>query len=255
MFVREMKSATQFLNRATPRLAKDIVKRVIYFGNRRYCPVCRQSARRFRPFGIVRRYDVCCPFCKSLERHRLLWRYLEEKTEFFELTGIRMLHVAAEPCFEERFRRQIGEGYLTADLRLPADVKMDVTEIQFPDNSFDIVYCSHVLEHVPDDRRAMREMCRVLKPEGWAIILVPITVDETIEDLTITDPQERLRLYGQDDHVRRYGPDFVGRLQASGFVVKVTSPEEFLSDDEITRLALRTKATGVIIHCTKNGFA
>lgn len=160
--------------------------------------------------------------------------------------------MSGEPCFERRFRRQIGAGYLTADLLLPADEKMDITGIQHPDDSFDVVYCSHVLEHVPDDRKAMREFYRVLKPSGWAIFMIPITVDKTVEDPTITDPQERLRLFGQDDHVRRYGPDFVDRLQEAGFSVTVTSAKGFLSAAEIGRIAVAHVLTGDVFHCTRN---
>lgn len=181
----------------------------------------------------------------------MVWRFLEEKTDFFESSNKRMLHIAPEKCFEPRFRKQIGSGYLTADLMQPADVKMDITDIQYPDDTFDIVYCSHVLEHVPDDRKAMREFFRVLKPSGWAILMVPISAEKTVEDPSITDPQERLRLFGQNDHVRRYGPDFVDRLKEAGFNVKSIGPEDFLSAEEIERIAAWRKYTGEIYYCTK----
>jgi ubiquinone/menaquinone biosynthesis C-methylase UbiE len=132
---------------------------------------------------------------------------------------------------------------------------MDVTDIQSPDDSFDIVYCSHVLEHVDDDRRAMRELCRVLRPDGWAILMVPITTDRTVEDPSISDPQERLRLFGQKDHVRRYGPDFVDRLREAGFAVETIRPDDFLSPEEIERMAIDRKYAGEIYHCTKNAAA
>jgi SAM-dependent methyltransferase len=181
----------------------------------------------------------------------MLWWYLERKTDFFQSAGARMLHFAPEPFFEPRFRQAIGSGYMTADLFNPADVRVDVTNIQFPDNTFDIVYCSHVLEHVPADRQAMRELCRVLKPDGWAIIMVPVIVERTEEDLSITDPQERLRLYGQSDHVRNYGFDFVDRLREAGFDVSGTGPEDFLTADEIKRIAARQRLTGDVYYCTK----
>jgi SAM-dependent methyltransferase len=182
-----------------------------------------------------------------------LWRFLEEKTDFFQLRDVRMLHVAPEALLETRFRKQLGAGYLSADFLQPADVKMDITDIQYPEDSFDVVYCSHVLEHVPDDRQAMRELCRVLKPSGWAILLVPVTVDSTIEDPTITDPQERLRLFGQDDHVRRYGPDFVDRLREAGFNVTTTSAADFLSLEERSRIAVDQPAAGDVFYCRKPG--
>ena len=232
--------------------ARRLIKRFAYWGNRRYCPVCDRSARIFLGFGVVARPNARCPFCNSLERHRALWRFLHEKTDLFQHSDRRMLHIAPESCFEPRFREQIGAGYLTADLMEPADVKMDITNIQYPDETFDIVYCSHVLEHVPDDRGAMREMCRVLRRDGWAIMMVPITVDQTIEDPSITDPAERLRLFGQDDHVRRYGPDFVDRLQEAGFTVTTNRPEDFLSQAEIERIAATPEYAGEIYFCTKD---
>jgi SAM-dependent methyltransferase len=130
-----------------------------------------------------------------------------------------------------------------------AMVRLDITEIDFPDESFDVVYCSHVLEHVPDDRKALAEIRRVLKPDGWAILLVPIDAAETIEDPSITDPGERLRLFGQGDHVRRYGPDYVERLHQAGFDVAVTSPPQLATPVEIASMGL-TPASGEIFHCS-----
>jgi SAM-dependent methyltransferase len=113
---------------------------------------------------------------------------------------------------------------------------MDITDIHYPDNSFDVIYCSHVLEHVTDDRKAMRELARVLKPGGWALIAVPFffapgkTVfrDRTFEDPKVTTPAEREGVYGQNDHVRAYGLDFPDRLRESGFdVTVVTFPSSF----------------------------
>ena len=179
----------------------------------------------------------------------MLWRYLQTKTTFFDSSDVKMLHIAAEPCFEPKFRRHVAGGYTTADLLLTADVKMDISDIQYDDQTFDIICCSHVLEHVPDDRKAMRELCRILKLNGWAIFMVPITVDKTVEDPSITDPKERLRLFGQDDHVRRYGPDFVDRLKEAGFDVCVTHAEDFLTSDEIARISVAHELTGGIFHC------
>ncbi len=145
----------------------------------------------------------------------------------------------------------IGEGYVTADLFADnVDLKMDITDIQFPDNSFDFIYCSHVLEHVPDDRKAMREFRRVLTARGMAVLLVPITAEKTIEDPSIEDPSERLRLFGQDDHVRRYGPDYLSRLKEEGFTVEVIRGEDFLSSTEIEKMGI-TKGAGELYICRK----
>lgn len=117
-------------------------------------------------------------------------------------------------------------------------VKMDITDIQYPDNTFDIVYCSHVLEHVPDDHKAMREFARVLKPEGWAVFMIPLSAEQTIEDPLITSPAERERLFGQHDHVRRYGPDFKDRLEKEGFKVTVMKPSQIASTEETMSMGL-----------------
>lgn len=237
------------------RTARDVVYRVVYRGTGRWCPVCEQPSRRFRPFGVdERRDEAMCVHCGALERHRLLWLFFNRMTKLFAgpRSATSFLHVAPERCFEPRLRKRLGAGYLTADLEDPgADVRMDVTRIEYPDASFDVVYCSHVLEHVPDDRRALREFHRVLRRDGWAIILVPITAAATVEDPTETDPKERLRRFGQDDHFRRYGPDFLDRLRAAGFNVRVVRvPDLGLSPTEETKMGL-TPATGDLFYCTR----
>lgn len=133
-----------------------------------------------------------------------------------------MLHVAAEPCFSGRFRAMPNIDYITTDLDAQKGmVATDLTAMGFADDSFDVILCSHVLEHVPDDRAAMRELRRILRPDGQAILAVPYWRPATEEDLSITDPEERRRRYGQDDHVRMYGRDgvFTQRLTEAGFDV------------------------------------
>jgi ubiquinone/menaquinone biosynthesis C-methylase UbiE len=172
-------------------------------------------------------------------------------TDLFDGPTKSMLHVAPERMFENLLKRQLGSGYLTADLHNPnAMVRMDITDINYADDTFDVIYCSHVLEHVPDDRRAIRELNRILNSDGWAVLLVPITADRTFQDPSITDPSDRLRLFGQEGHVRRYGPDFVERLKEAGFTVKVTTASDFLTEEEIARMGI-TDAAGKIYYCTK----
>lgn len=220
-------------------------------GMRRYCPVCRIPSERFEKVGIVPREDAKCVRCGALERHRLVWLYFERMTDLFDRRPKRTLHVAPERMVENLLKRYLGSGYLTADLHNPnAMVRMDITDINYPDETFDVIYCSHVLEHVPDDIRAIREFHRVLKPNGWIVLLVPITADKTFEDPSITHPHERLKLFGQEDHVRRYGPDFIERLREQGFKVKVTTPTDFLTEEEIELMGI-TDAAGEIYHCTK----
>jgi len=222
-----------------------------YHGRGRLCPVCGKTSNRFESFGSVPREDARCMRCDALERHRLLWLYVRKKTNLFDGKRKKMLHVAPEPCLESRFRRALGDDYITADLFNPgAMVKMDITDIQYPEESFDIVYCSHVLEHVPDDRKAIREFRRVLKRDGWAILLVPTSANKTFEDPSIVDPQERLKAFGQEDHVRTYGPDYVDRLREAGFRVSVTRVADLVTEQEAILMGL-TPASGDIYFCTK----
>jgi len=129
-------------------------------------------------------------------------------------------------------------------------VRMDITDIPFPEQSFDAIYCSHVLEHVQDDRKAMRELFRILKKDGWAILVVPITMEETFEDPSMVDAQQRLDAFGQEDHVRKYGRDYVDRLREAGFEVDVITVSDLLQEEEATRMGL-TAASGEIYYCTK----
>lgn len=241
-----------------PWIKEPLVKTKGYFrslpyrGEGRLCPVCGNTSCKFEAFGSPPRPDAQCMFCGALERHRFVWRYFELETNLFDKNKKKVLHVAPEKCFESRLRKHLGQDYITADLLAPqAMVRMDITDIQFPDDYFDVIYCSHVLEHVLDDRKAMREFYRTLKPDGWAILIVPITTETTFEDPTIDNPSDRLRIFGQADHVRRYGADYVDRLCESGFNVKVSYVSDLLQKDEIEKLGL-TSASGAIYYCTKS---
>lgn len=165
----------------------------------------------------------------SLERHRLLWLYLKERTGFFT-DNLKMLHIAPEYCFFKRFKKMENLDYTSADLISPwADVKMDIQDIPFDENTFDVIMCNHVLEHVDDDRKAMDEFYRVMKPGGWGIFQVPVdyTREDTYEDASITDPREREKHYWQSDHLRLYGKNYGEVLAKSGFEVV---EENFIND-------------------------
>jgi SAM-dependent methyltransferase len=216
-----------------------LYRKAYYYGQGRFCPVCEKTSRRFRTYGFIPRQDAQCVYCGALERHRLSWVFITQRTNLFDGYPKKMLHVAPEPCFEPRFRRKLGSSYITADLfNSKAMLKMDITNIDFTDRSFDVIYCSHVLEHVQDDLQAMREFYRVLKPGGWAILLVPIYARKTYEDASITSPQDRLLAFGQADHVRKYGTDYVDRLRNAGFRVKVVKVSDLLSPDDVVTLGL-----------------
>ncbi|MBT8264372.1 MAG: class I SAM-dependent methyltransferase, partial [Muriicola sp.] len=183
-------------------------------------PIDGKQFRRFLPYGYEKpRENVLSPSTLSLERHRLLWLYLKNETKFFS-KPYTVLHFAPEQAFYKRFRKLINLNYTTTDLNSPlADVKADICNLPFKDNSFDVILCNHVLEHIPDDRKAMSELFRILKPGGWGIFQIPqdLTRANTFEDNSITDKKERARVFGQYDHVRIYGRDYFDKLRSVGF--------------------------------------
>ena len=198
------------------RLHISTQNKIRHFGLNRYCPVCKSFVRGFLPAASGRK-DVFCPVCGARERHRLLWLYMRNETGFLE-RPLKMLHVAPENCFIRRFRRVHGEGYVHIDIAAKApENRMDLTHLQFPDSCFDFFYCSHVLEHIEEDEKALSEIYRVLRPGGAALIMVPVFGENTLEDKTVRDPVKRRELYGQSDHVRTYGEDFIMKLRAAGF--------------------------------------
>jgi SAM-dependent methyltransferase len=210
-------------------------------GNNVECPVCKGHFRKFMPYGYNKvRENALCPGCLSLERHRLLWLYLQYRTDFFS-ASLKVLHIAPEQCFHKRFRKMRNLVYITADLESPlADVKLDVQELPFGDHEFDVVICNHVLEHVPDDRKAIGEIYRVIKNGGYAILQVPTDygMEKTLEDATITDPMEREKHFRQKDHFRFYGRDYLNRLKEAGFIIKDDNYLLSLSKEERERFRL-----------------
>ncbi|NNE03526.1 MAG: class I SAM-dependent methyltransferase [Eudoraea sp.] len=210
-------------------------------------PIDGKQFRRFLPYGYEKpRENVLSPSTLSLERHRLLWLYLKNETKFFS-KPYTVLHFAPEQAFYKRFRKLINLNYTTTDLNSPlADVKADICNLPFKDNSFDVILCNHVLEHIPDDRKAMSELFRILKPGGWGIFQIPqdLTRANTFEDNSITDKKERARVFGQYDHVRIYGRDYFDKLRSVGFQVTEIDLSQKLTDEEIHRYRL---AKGEII--------
>lgn len=206
--------------RATP-LGRAVEAR-LYRGDAVECPCCGGTFRRFAPYGVhPRRPFARCPGCGAMERHRHLWLFLRRRTDLFARPQ-RLLHFAPEAVFRGRLAGQPHLDYVTADLAPGrAAVRVDIAHVPFADASFDAILCNHVLEHVPNDRRAMAELLRVLRPGGWAIVQVPqrARMRDTVEDASVTDPRERARRFGQSDHLRLYGGDYADRLRAAGFDV------------------------------------
>lgn len=216
-------------------------------GNNYTDPIDGKSFKSFLPYGYGhQRNNVLSPSTLSLERHRLLWLWLKNETDFFTAPK-KVLHFAPEQAFYKRFRNQKNLDYTTTDLNSPlADVKADICNLPFEDNSFDIIFCNHVLEHIPNDVKAMQELYRILKPGGIGIFQIPqdLSRETTFEDDTITNPKERAAIFGQYDHVRIYGRDYFDKLRSVGFRVTEEDYTSKLSTEDIERFSL---AKGEII--------
>jgi len=222
-----------------------------YRGNRYTDPIDGKSFKSFLPYGYGNvRENVLSPSTLSLERHRLLWLYLNRETNLFTRSQS-LLHVAPEQCFYTRFRESELLTYTTTDLLSPlADVKADICALPFANDSYDFILCNHVLEHIPDDATAMKELYRVLKPGGTAILQIPLENDRefTFEDDSITDRVERARIFGQYDHVRVYGMDYFKRLENAGFIVTAVDYTAQLTAKEVDTYRL---AAGELIPVVK----
>lgn len=215
-------------------------------------PIDGKSFKKFLPYGYEnQRENVLSPSTLSLERHRLLWLYLKNESAIFS-APLKLLHFAPEQAFYKRFRKMKNLEYITTDLNSPlADVKADICNLPFDDNSFDFILCNHVLEHIPDDTKAMKELYRILRPGGTAILQIPQDLQRanTFEDNSITSRKERAKIFGQYDHVRVYGRDYFDKLRSIGFKVKEVNYTQTLSASEIDTFRL---AKGEIIPvCTK----
>ena len=249
-----MKSIFKFILNTIPRpllISLSYIARpiLIFFlrGNKFTDPIDGKSFKNFLSYGYEKQRDnVLSPSTLSLERHRLLWLYLQNETDFFSAKK-KVLHFAPEQCFLKCFRKLDNLNYTTTDLLSPiADVKADICDLPFEDNSYDTILCNHVLEHIPDDSKAMKELFRVLKPGGYGIFQIPqdLNRETTFEDNTITDKTERAKIFGQYDHVRVYGRDYFDKLRSIGFKVEEVDYTASLSTEEIEKYCL---AKGEII--------
>jgi SAM-dependent methyltransferase len=223
--------------RNVARAAVLAVTSLLFAGSKYRCPVCERGSRRWVSLGFP---NLLCPHCSAFERQRLLSLYLEREIQI-DTRRLTLLHFAPEACMMRYFARRPNVEYIGGDLDPPQGaIRLDLTDIALKPDSVDIVICSHVLEHVPEDARAMREMRRVLRPGGSALIMGPVEYDRpaTFEDPTITSPAARAVAFGQSDHVRLYGADFDQRLRDAGFMVDANRYGGQLSADEVARYGL-----------------
>jgi predicted SAM-dependent methyltransferase len=272
-----MKKIFKFILNTIPRpiliRLSIVVRPILAFllkGNRFTDPIDGKSFRMFLPYGYGnQRNNVLSPSTLSLERHRLLWLYLQNETDFFQSelvsdssnkqpksiklrdtetsSALKVLHFAPEQEFYKRFKKQTNIDYVTTDLLSPlADIKADICNLPFKDNEFDIIFCNHVLEHIPDDTKAMQELYRVLKPGGMGIFQIPQDLSRatTFSDDTIVDQKERAKIFGQYDHVRVYGRDYFDKLRSIGFKVIEEDYTSKLSPELVEKYCL---AKGEII--------
>jgi SAM-dependent methyltransferase len=219
---------------------KRFLKKIYYYGNNFYCPICNSSLHEFvfcgteslvsqekQIVGAGRRKKEC-PVCRSAERDRLVYIYVKDYLHLFESKEkINILHIAPDDCLFSVFHKKINhQNYVCGDKFEEGysygkqTIHMDITHTDCEDNSFDLIICNHVLEHIPDDKKAMKELYRILKPGGKAILQVPIStvLAETYEDFSIKNPVDRERIFGQKNHCRIYGQDYGKRLEETGFV-------------------------------------
>jgi SAM-dependent methyltransferase len=223
-----------------------------YKGSRVYCPCCGQSFSRFLPYstdGKAVRDNEQCPGCGSLSRHRLVSLFLEHETNMFR-DNLRVLHFAPEDMLQRKFKSMSNIDYLSADIMSPLAMEhMDIMNIPYKDESFDAIICIHVLAHVEDDRKAISEMYRVLKPKGWVIIQTTVKKNmNTFENKAAKTPKERSRAYGKADLCRIYGSDFTARIEKAGFNVTAVAYNDNFSPEDVVRFGLKP---GPIYFCQK----
>lgn len=243
---------------------RENLKRKAHEGGLLECNYCGSTVRQWDPRGIdaevITRLDIVptgyrlatCPFCQSYDRDRLLYFFLQRHTNLFS-QPTKLLHMAPELTLAKVIGEHAHIDYMSGDLDGALAMRaLDVTQLDFPDATFDAVICNHVLEHVPDDRKAMSELLRVLKPGGWAVLQVPIGVKlgQTIEDFTLKTDAERLDKFGQIDHVRVYTlSDYVSRLESVGWQVSVIDFPQEMGADQITKFGLHPREK--VVYCTR----
>lgn len=227
---------------ALESMLSDIYDSVV--NNKKICPICKNEVRVFLPFGVKIRPDAMCPECRSLERHRALWLYLEKNPKIFSGNQqLKILHFAPERIFYNKISKMENVDYYPVDYNPDYPgirMQVDITDIQFENEFFDVIICNHVLEHIIDEKKAINELYRVLKANGLALLNSPIDQgrEVTLEEPDYNTSELREKYYGQSDHVRLYGRDYKMRLEESGFLVEETFPNKEYSKSERRKYGL-----------------
>lgn len=223
-------------NRFQKIFERRILAGLYRLGQNVVCPYCNWSGLRFLPAGAKHTPNRLCPRCGSLERYRMFLLYLQ-KEKVLEKPAY-MLDLAPRDCFKKYIQQFDRVTYLSSDLNSPsAMLWSDLTQMGIANNIFDLIICSHVLEHIPGDSAAFSELGRILKPGGMGLLMVPIRGTTTLE-IKGTQPDDYERLYGQVDHVRWYGLDIAERMRSAGLVVEVLDMFDVFGDKTCRRYAL-----------------
>ncbi len=235
----------ELLRQTEPFLRK--IYSVFYFGNQVECAIC---GNHYSKFVVLKNgVDTLCINCGSLPRNRLLWLYMNNELNITH-THYSLLHFSPAKSIKRKINELKNIEYTTTDYEKGEDKQYDITAINDADNRYDLIICYHVFEHILEDSKAMKELCRVLKSGGKALLQVPLKEGDTYEDISVTSPTERLKHFGQDDHVRIYGKNnFEERLSNAGFSVKAFSYATTFSDEIIDRNGLNKQE--LIFICSK----
>jgi SAM-dependent methyltransferase len=247
------------LRRIGGRIESRVPWHLLYRGDARECPCCGGTFRAFRPRDD--RPEARCPRCNSYERHRVLWMWLRDRGGL-DAGPLDMLHAAPEPVLERRLRALGGVRYTAGSLFPSGDqVRIDLTEIPFPAESFDIVVCNHVFDEIPDDRHALAEIHRVLRPGGRLVTQTPVDKrrEHTYEDASLP-PARRREVFQTADDVRIYGLDFRDRLAEPGFDVELIDYAGELDRATVERYGLvehggRVNGTDIYVAVKRAGAA
>ena len=230
------------------RRLRNLAAPITHAGNAVHCPVCRRSFRKFRPAGTrrTRRENAVCPYCSSRERDRLTYLFLSASAGAPPL-GSPLLHIAPERCLMPLLRQMAAGDYVSADLvRRDVSQRFDVMAIPHPDASFHAVYCSHVLQDVRDDQRAMAEIFRVLRPGGWAILNVPVKSAASVDHQEAPGRVRGWADHRPPEHLHTYGEDFPQRMAAAGFRVRVVVANDLVAASEQAKLGIAGAAAGTV---------